>query len=332
VKVPGPLIEAELVKRLSRFSLEAKVQGRRVKAYIPNPARLPELFSRTSRLLLLRPPHKEGRKTAYEVFGARLGDQLIGLDARVPNALFAEGIERGLLPEFKGYSIVRRDPAYRGSKLDFLLERGSERALVEVKNCSLVIDGEALFPDAPTERGVRQLGALARALSEGYRAYIVWFIQRADARSLRPYWEVDEQFARALAAAAKAGVALLAYRAELRGDEVAITGEVPVRLHEEYTLVRGASFFLRSRWGLDGGLADAIARLYYEGSLPRSSGQAAKLQELGLAIASGEGLIPLHPRMAVTNLVKALKLDALRADVDRAVTLLTGLQRLREER
>jgi len=331
VKVPGPLVEGELLRRLSRFSLEALVHGRRVKAYIPNPARLPELFSRTTRLLLVKARGPPGRKTAYEVFGARLEGLTIGLDARLPNALFAEALEQGLLPEFEGYSILAKEPSYGGSKLDFLLQRGSERALVEVKNCSLVIGGEALFPDAPTERGTRQLGALTHAVQEGYRAYIVWFIQRSDAKRLRPYWEVDERFSRALVSAAGNGVTLLAYRAGLVDGEMRVLGRVPVELEEDYSLLKGVSFFLQSRWGVDKVLADAIAKLYYEGGT-RATGRASsrRLLELGMAVRAEDRIVPLHPRMAVTNLIRALNLKALRADVDRVVAMLAGLSRLRE--
>lgn len=124
---------------------------------------------------------------------------------KVPNQIMREALSSGEVPEFSGYELVRSEPAYGNRRLDFLLA-GEKFCLVEVKSCTLVRDGIALFPDAPTERGRRHLQELARARQEGYRAGVVFVIQREDAKLFMPNDETDPAFGAALRKVVARGV------------------------------------------------------------------------------------------------------------------------------
>ena len=101
---------------------------------------------------------------------------------------------RGDCLPFAGFVTGRREVVYGDSRLDLLLSGPGGACFIEVKSVTLVEDGVALFPDAPTERGRRHLGALVRAMEEGYRAAAVFVIQREDARACAPHDTADPAF------------------------------------------------------------------------------------------------------------------------------------------
>jgi len=136
------------------------------------------------------------RKTRFDLILVECQGNLVSVDSRVPNTVVEEAIELGLIPEFSGYRVECREPTFYDSRFDFLLTNDQRRVFVEVKSCTLVVDGLALFPDAPTRRGIRHLLRLYDALSSG-RSAIIFLIQRGDANALRPNWHADPAFAAA---------------------------------------------------------------------------------------------------------------------------------------
>lgn len=161
----------------------------------------------------------------------------VGVDAHLPNRLFAAALKAGALPAFAGCRWWRHEVRAFGVRVDFALSGGTGPTaadaapwLVETKSCNRVDDGVALFPDAPSARAVRHVGALTRVVLAGGRAALVWCVQRADAVRLRPFREVDPAFAEALAAAARAGVALHAYACALDERAARLEREIPVEV------------------------------------------------------------------------------------------------------
>ena len=158
------------------------------------------------------------------------GTLLVSADARLPNALVWESWRDGTLPHFEGYPSARREVRYHDSRLDMLLESPAGKCYVEVKSVTLVQDGVARFPDAPTDRGRRHVSTLVRAVEEGYRAAAVFVIQRADAVGLSPYDAHDPLFGAALREAVAAGVEAYAFTCAVTRESITIAGEVPVLL------------------------------------------------------------------------------------------------------
>ena len=137
---------------------------------------------------------------------------LVSVDARLPNPLLADALARGGLPQFAGYTGIRGEAVRGQSRLDFLLtDGGGNRCWIETKSVTLVEDGLALFPDAPTLRGCKHLEELGAAVAGGDRAALVFVVQRPDARCLAPHVAADPAFTAALARAAAAGVEVYAY-------------------------------------------------------------------------------------------------------------------------
>ena len=101
---------------------------------------------------------------------------------------------------------------------------------MEVKGVTLEENGAALFPDAPTERGVKHLHGLIRALDEGYLAYVLFVIQMKGIKSFSPNDQTHSAFGEALREAAAKGVRILAMDCLVTPDSMQIDEPVPVIL------------------------------------------------------------------------------------------------------
>jgi len=161
----------------------------------------------------------------------RVGRIWVGVNTMHPNRLVEEAIARGVIGELQGYDLIRREVRISPrSRLDLCLERGGERCYVEVKNVTLGMDGVAAFPDAVTERGTKHLRELIRLRRKGWRAALVFVIQRADCATFRPADEIDPVYGRWLRRGTAAGVEVLPYLARVTPREITLRRRLPLLL------------------------------------------------------------------------------------------------------
>lgn len=208
-----------------------------VEAHLGDPGRLKEILvpGRPVWLRAARPGEGQGRltrKTAFSLVMADMDGVLVSLDSQAPNRLVRKALAAGYFPDLKKYSQVWPEARFGASRLDFRLTgaAGVPDLLMEVKSVTLVQAGRALFPDAPTARGVRHLGELAAACREGLGAAVVFIIQRADARGFAPHDAMDKDFGQALRQAAASGVKVWAYSCQVTADGIGLLGAIPVHL------------------------------------------------------------------------------------------------------
>ena len=158
------------------------------------------------------------------------GTLLINMDSQAPNDAAEEWLNAGGNGLFSESAIVRREVTFGSSRFDFYLEDGERKAFLEVKGCTLEEGGIARFPDAPTERGVKHVEELEKALADGYEAYLLIVIQMKPMKEFRPNDETHKAFGDALRHAAKTGVKILAYDCLVTPDSMTIDAPVPVGL------------------------------------------------------------------------------------------------------
>ncbi|MFN2183778.1 MAG: DNA/RNA nuclease SfsA [Anaerolineae bacterium] len=230
MKIEGKLVEGSFVARDNRFRVTVEVGGREVWAHLPNSGRLGELLVPGRRAILVERP-AAGRKTGYDLNLIEHEGRWVSVDARLPNDLVEEALAAGQLEPLAGYASLRREVTFGRNRFDFLLESaGRPPCLVEVKSITLVIDGLGCFPDAVTARGRRHVHELAQAIGSGYRAAVVFCVQRDDATGVRPHDESDPEFAQALRDAAAQGVEVYAYACRVEPGTVEIARWLPVHL------------------------------------------------------------------------------------------------------
>ena len=231
-----PLMPATYVRRPNRFIVEAKLEsGEVVPTHLADPGRLRELLVPDAELRLRPVPEDNPRKTRYTVALVRSQDpprRWVSVDTSLPNRLAERLFRENRLPGFPECTDLRREVTRGHSRFDFLITGvGGAEILVEVKSVTLVENGAARFPDAPTVRGARHVRELTEIVRDGGRAAVLFVVQRDDADHVEPKADTDPDFAEALRLAEKAGVGLHAVKYRLDGDGKArYQGVLPVRL------------------------------------------------------------------------------------------------------
>jgi len=230
ITFPEPLLPAEFVRRENRFRATLLLNGSPVAAHLANSGRLGELLVPGAPCYVSRATNPN-RKTGYDLRLVTYDSTLVSVDARLPNPLFADALQQRALAEFIGYTQWRGEVRRGQSRLDFLLTGPmDERLWVEVKSVTLVENGVALFPDAPTIRGRKHLAELTSAVKAGERAAVVFVVQRPDARFFAPHLTADPAFAQALSQAAAAGVLVQAYTCRVSLSSIEIARAIPISL------------------------------------------------------------------------------------------------------
>ena len=223
---------AAFIRRPNRFIAECDVRGTTIHAHVRNTGRCRELLIPGCTVYLQENP-SASRKTQYTLVSVEKSGRVVNMDSLAPNKVFREAAESGAvqLPGFDRPCTVLKPETFHGnSRFDFYLEGKEQKAYVEVKGVTLEEDGVALFPDAPTERGVKHIQELCAAAREGYLAYLVFIIQMEDIRYLSPNRRTHAAFGDAMEAAQKAGVRLLAYDCRVTPDEIHLNEWVEIRL------------------------------------------------------------------------------------------------------
>ena len=218
---------AKFIDRPNRFIAHVELDGSVETVHVKNTGRCRELLVPGCTVYLEKGTNPN-RKTAYDLIAVEKGSSLINMDAQAPNKVFAEwAATGGFLPDV---TAIRPEYTYGGSRLDFCVETEGRLHLVEVKGVTLEENGNALFPDAPTERGVRHLHELMRAVEEGHRATAFFVIQMADVLDFAPNDTTHPAFGEALREAARRGVEVAAYTCRVTPETVTLDAPVPVRL------------------------------------------------------------------------------------------------------
>jgi len=229
IRFPRPLVPGRFIRRLNRFVALVETQGREERVHVRNSGRLRELL-RPGRRVLLDPAATLGRQTRFTLAVVRLPSGFVSADAHLPNALVAEGLRSHSITGLAGHRLLRREPPLGKGRADFLLARGGRQCLLEVKSVTLVQDGVALFPDAPTIRGRTHLEHLIAARQQGLAAVVLFVIQRADVHAFAPNRLADPEFCATLRSAIRAGVRVQALTCHVDPMGVRLAASVPVLL------------------------------------------------------------------------------------------------------
>lgn len=227
-----PLIRGRLVQRYKRFLADVRLDnGKVVTAHCPNTGSMKGCCEAGRPVYLSRHDNPR-RKLAYTWELIDMPASLVGINTLVPNRLVAHSVATGQIPELTGYEDLQREFRIGSrSRIDLLLTAAGRRpCYIEIKNCTLVRDGVAQFPDAVTSRGRKHLQELEKKAVAGYRSVIFFFIQRQDARQFQPADSIDPAYGRCLRQAMRNGVEALAYDVAIDLVGIQLRRRVPCRL------------------------------------------------------------------------------------------------------
>ena len=218
-------------KRPNRFIAEVEVDGVLEIAHVPNTGRCKELLVDDA-VVWLKPSDNPKRKTKYSLHFVENKGVLVSLFSQQANSIVYDAIIDGKINELAGYDYHQREKTVDNSRIDIYLANREDdccgmnflidSCYVEVKGVTLIVDGEARFPDAPTERGAKHLKELIKLKKEGNRCVVFFLIQHPAGNFFRPNWENDPKFSKTLNEAYLEGVEILVYRCDnqLEGIEL----------------------------------------------------------------------------------------------------------------
>lgn len=213
--------EAVFIDRPNRFIANVSIDGRREVVHVKNTGRCKELLYEGVRVILYDSDNPN-RKTRYDLIAVwKENFGWINIDSQAPNAVMKEWLSEEN-QFFKGLTLVKPEVVFGDSRIDFYIEQGAVHSFIEVKGCTLEMDGKGFFPDAPTERGVKHLKELIRIREQGYNAYVAFVIAMEGIEAVYPNRVMQPEFGIALDEAIAAGVKVLYLCCRVEPDELRI--------------------------------------------------------------------------------------------------------------
>jgi sugar fermentation stimulation protein A len=220
------LVPGKLIRRYKRFLSDVVLEnGELVVAHCTNSGSMKTCIEEGAPVYL-SPASDPKRKTRYTWEIIFINKNWVGINTNNANKIALEAIRNGEIKKLKGYNLLKPEVKYHDSRFDIYAENDSEKCFIEVKNVSMKIDEFARFPDAVTTRGKKHLQTLVKAKEEGYRAVMLYIIQRMDINFFGPAWEIDEEYSEALVKAYKKGVEIIPVRVHVSPDSIKISKEI----------------------------------------------------------------------------------------------------------
>ena len=223
-----PLIHGTLIKRYKRFLADVQLaDGKIITAHCPNTGTMLSCSAPGSAVCLSISDNPK-RKYPHTLEMVQDNDTWVGVNTSLTNKLVAEAITEGRIPEFANADNVKAEVKTSSkSRLDLLISQHDQLTYVEIKNCSLAVDGCAMFPDAVTARGTKHLNELVRLKKEGFDSCIFFLVQRMDADKFRPAAQIDPVYGQTIIQALAAGVQVLVYQAKVSPTGIEVVRSLP---------------------------------------------------------------------------------------------------------
>jgi sugar fermentation stimulation protein A len=226
--------KATFISRPNRFlgivdiTTPKKNRRKNEKVHVHDPGRLKELLYAGNKVLLRR-AKGTGRKTKWDLIAAMYDKIWILVHSGFHREIAEWVLGNKKVSPFKNVKEIKPEAKFGKSRLDFLLtKKNKKKVWVEVKGCTLAVDGVALFPDAPTIRGTRHVRHLIEAKKKGDEAAIIILVFRGDAKCFAPYAETDPEFAKTFFGALEVGVEVHPLKFSYKDKVISYVGEIPV--------------------------------------------------------------------------------------------------------
>ena len=226
------VLSGTFLQRPNRFIAHVLIDGKEEICHVKNTGRCRELLVPGGTVYCAVSDNPQ-RKTKYDLIAVEkiteTGTLLVNMDSQAPNAAAKEWLKSGA-SLFGKLDVIKPECKFGTSRFDFYLEKEKRKIFLEVKGVTLEDNGVVLFPDAPTERGVKHVQELIHCHGEGYETYVLFVVQMERALYFTPNRKMHPQFADALCEAQNTGVHLLAFTCKVTPNEMTIDKKLKVSL------------------------------------------------------------------------------------------------------
>lgn len=225
------IVSAVFKNRPNRFIAECVIDNEEVVVHVKNTGRCKELLIKNANVFLEYFPDTL-RKTKFDLISVYKGERLINMDSQVPNKVVYEALNGGknILSLDNPITYIKMEQKYKQSRFDIYAESNNNKIFIEVKGVTLEENNIAMFPDAPTERGIKHIHELVDAYENGYMAYIIFVIQMENVKYFTPNYKTHKEFGEALKYASSKGVKILAYDCIISKDSITLNNQVDIKL------------------------------------------------------------------------------------------------------
>lgn len=223
------MVVGKFLSRPNRFIAMVEIDGQAEVCHVKNTGRCKELLPEGA-TVWLEESNNPSRKTKYDLITVMKQGRLINMDSQAPNKVFGEWVKESGF--FKDITLIKPECKYKNSRFDFYMEASGERHFIEVKGVTLEEDGVLMFPDAPTQRGVKHLRELMDAVEDGYGGHIFFVAQMEDCKYFTPNRKTHPVFAETLKEAEQKGVSVHCLNCIVTPDTLNINTFVPVQLEK----------------------------------------------------------------------------------------------------
>ena len=156
--------KAVFIDRPNRFIARCEINEQVETVHVKNTGRCKELLI-PGTTVFLEKFNAQTRKTNYDLISVIKGNRIINIDSQAPHKIFLEWAKSGrFLPD-----ILLIKPEYRflNSRFDFYIETPFKKIFIEIKGATLENNGVVMFPDAPTQRGLKHISELIEVKKKG---------------------------------------------------------------------------------------------------------------------------------------------------------------------
>ena len=210
------IIRGVFHSRPNRFIANVYIDEELTTVHVKNTGRCKELLLPGAQVIL-EVSDNPARKTKYDLIAVyKEGLGLVNIDSQLCNKVAGEWLTN------QGYDYIKPEYTYGTSRVDFYMEKDGEKYLMEVKGCTLEIDGIGYFPDAPTERGIKHLKELTVAAGSGFHCSVAFVIPMEGVIEVRANMTTHAAFGEALEEAKRAGVKVIFLPCKVFPDEVVV--------------------------------------------------------------------------------------------------------------
>ncbi len=227
------LIPGKLLRRYKRFLADVELEnGEIVTVHCTNTGSMKSCLEEGAPVYLSSASDPK-RKTKYTWEMIFINEAWIGINTIVPNVLVYEAMAGQNIRKLSGYQHVKREVKYQDSRFDLYAKNENEECFIEVKNVTMKEADFVRFPDSITTRGRKHLETLMEAKTNGYRAVLIFVIQRTDVKWFGPAWDIDPIYSGKLVEASNHGVEIIPLLAEVSPLGINLTHEIPLILHRD---------------------------------------------------------------------------------------------------
>jgi len=227
MKFKETLLQGIFIKRYKRFFVDIKYKNKIITAHCPNTGSMMGLLSKKNNVLFSKTDNPN-RKLKYTLQIIKNQNRLVGVNTHLTNKLVSESLINKKIKTLAKFNLIQSEVKFsEKTRFDFLISNDKEKCFVEVKNVTLSRENKiAEFPDSPTSRGVKHLNDLSLAIQKGFKAYILYVIQRNDCKFFKIATDIDKNYKFSFEKALKNGVKILCYNCKLSNEEIKLNKEV----------------------------------------------------------------------------------------------------------